>query len=99
MRAKQEERPPAAYPPGYRRTGLAAIRGNEWVAGIAQGLNLVKVSVDAGHADRSMKWHMEERRQFIRFLGLLNLIRDAKAQERATPLVFTCYSPEREAGG
>jgi hypothetical protein len=25
--------------------GLAAIRGNEWVAGIAQGLNAVKVSV------------------------------------------------------
>ena len=24
--------------------GLAAIRGNEWVAGIAQGLNVVKVS-------------------------------------------------------
>ena len=27
--------------------GPAAIRGNEWVAGIAQGLNVVKVSV--GH--------------------------------------------------
>ena len=25
--------------------GLAAIRGSEWVAGIAQGLNIVKVSV------------------------------------------------------
>jgi hypothetical protein len=25
--------------------GIAAIRGNEWVAGIAQGLNIVKVSV------------------------------------------------------
>jgi hypothetical protein len=25
--------------------GLAAIRANEWVAGIAQGLNVVKVSV------------------------------------------------------
>src|SRR5258707_14251424 len=25
--------------------GLAAIRGNEWVAGIAEGLNSVKVSV------------------------------------------------------
>src|ERR1700722_20330844 len=25
--------------------GLAAIRGNEWAAGIAQGLNVVKVSV------------------------------------------------------
>lgn len=25
--------------------GLAAIRGNEWVAGIAQGFNVVKVSV------------------------------------------------------
>jgi hypothetical protein len=25
--------------------GLAAIRGNEWIAGIAQGLNVVKVSV------------------------------------------------------
>jgi hypothetical protein len=25
--------------------GLAAIRGNEWVAGVAQGLNMVKVSV------------------------------------------------------
>src|SRR5258708_35734902 len=25
--------------------GLAALRGNEWVAGIAQGLNVVKVSV------------------------------------------------------
>jgi hypothetical protein len=25
--------------------GLAAIRGNDWVAGIAQGVNVVKVSV------------------------------------------------------
>jgi hypothetical protein len=25
--------------------GLAALRGNEWVAGIAQGLNMVRVSV------------------------------------------------------
>ena len=25
--------------------GLAAIRGNEWVAGVAQGLNAVKVAV------------------------------------------------------
>jgi hypothetical protein len=25
--------------------GLAAIRGNEWVAGIAEGLNVVRVSV------------------------------------------------------
>ena len=25
--------------------GLTAIRGNEWVAGIVQGLNVVKVSV------------------------------------------------------
>jgi hypothetical protein len=25
--------------------GLAAIRGNEWVAGIAQRLNVVKISV------------------------------------------------------
>jgi hypothetical protein len=25
--------------------GLAAIRGNEWVAGIAQGFNVVRVSV------------------------------------------------------
>ena len=25
--------------------GIAAIRGNEWVAGLAQGLNVVKVSV------------------------------------------------------
>jgi len=25
--------------------GMAAIRGNEWVAGIAQGMNVVKVSV------------------------------------------------------
>ena len=25
--------------------GIAAIRGNDWVAGIAQGLNVVKVSV------------------------------------------------------
>jgi hypothetical protein len=25
--------------------GLAAIRGNDWVAGVAQGLNMVKVSV------------------------------------------------------
>jgi hypothetical protein len=27
--------------------GLTAIRGNEWVAGIAQGLNVVKVSVSS----------------------------------------------------
>src|SRR6266849_1246002 len=42
--------------------GLAAIRGNEWVAGIAQGLNVVKVSVADVRVEHevklmdSMKW-------------------------------------------
>lgn len=35
--------------------GLAAIRGNEWVAGIAQGLNVVKVSVASVSIERQVK--------------------------------------------
>jgi hypothetical protein len=35
--------------------GLAAIRGNEWVAGLAQGLNAVKVSVADVRVEREVK--------------------------------------------
>jgi hypothetical protein len=35
--------------------GLAAIRGNEWVAGIAQGLNVVKVSVADVRVEHEVK--------------------------------------------
>jgi hypothetical protein len=35
--------------------GLAAIRGNEWVAGIAQGLNFVKVSVADVRVEHEVK--------------------------------------------
>jgi hypothetical protein len=35
--------------------GLAAIRGNEWVAGIAQGLNVVKVSVAEVRVEHEVK--------------------------------------------
>jgi hypothetical protein len=35
--------------------GLAAIRGNEWVAGIAQGLNVVKVSVANVRVEHEVK--------------------------------------------
>ena len=35
--------------------GLAAIRGNEWVAGIAQGLNIVKVSVADVRVEHEVK--------------------------------------------
>lgn len=35
--------------------GLAAIRGNEWVAGVAQGLNVVKVSVADVRIDHQVK--------------------------------------------
>lgn len=35
--------------------GLAAIRGNEWVAGIAQGLNTVKVSVASVPVEHQVK--------------------------------------------
>ncbi len=35
--------------------GLAAIRGNEWVAGIAEGLNIVKVSVADVRVEREVK--------------------------------------------
>src|ERR1700687_1254139 len=34
--------------------GLAAIRGNEWVAGIAQGLNAVKASVADVRAEHAV---------------------------------------------
>jgi hypothetical protein len=34
---------------------LAAIRGNEWVAGIAQGLNVVKVSVADVRVEHEVK--------------------------------------------
>jgi hypothetical protein len=35
--------------------GLAAIRGNEWVAGFAQGLNTVKVSVANVRVEHEVK--------------------------------------------
>ncbi|HXM94204.1 MAG TPA: hypothetical protein VOA64_08125 [Candidatus Dormibacteraeota bacterium] len=35
--------------------GLAAIRGNEWVTGIAQGLNIVKVSVADVRVEHEVK--------------------------------------------
>jgi len=35
--------------------GLAAIRGNEWVAGIAQGLNVVRVSVADVRVEHEVK--------------------------------------------
>jgi len=35
--------------------GLAALRGNEWVAGIAQGLNVVKVSVADVRVEHEVK--------------------------------------------
>jgi hypothetical protein len=35
--------------------GLAAIRGSEWVAGIAQGLNIVKVSVADVRVEHEVK--------------------------------------------
>jgi hypothetical protein len=35
--------------------GLAAIRGNEWVAGIAQGLNVIKVSVADVRVEHEVK--------------------------------------------
>jgi hypothetical protein len=35
--------------------GLAAIRGQEWVAGIAQGLNVVKVSVAHVRVEHEVK--------------------------------------------
>ena len=43
--------------------GLAAIRGNDWVAGIAQGLNVVKVSV----ADVRIE-HEVKRMEFTKWL-------------------------------
>jgi hypothetical protein len=58
--------------------GLAAIRGNEWVAGIAQGLNVVKVSVAdvrVEHEVRLMdftKW-LEKAKRLVDHLGLLHL--------------------------
>src|ERR1700730_17145496 len=35
--------------------GLAAIRGNEWVAGIAQGINAVRVSVADVRVEHEVK--------------------------------------------
>jgi hypothetical protein len=35
--------------------GLAAIRGNDWVAGIAQGLNAVRVSVSDVRVEHEVK--------------------------------------------
>jgi len=35
--------------------GLAAIRGNEWVAGIAEGFNVVKVSVADVRVEHEVK--------------------------------------------
>jgi hypothetical protein len=53
---------PLAHRRGHRATlyeavaqGLAAIRGNEWVAGIAQGLNVVEVSVADVRVEHEVK--------------------------------------------
>jgi hypothetical protein len=35
--------------------GLAAIRGNEWVAGVAQGFNVVRVSVADVRVEHEVK--------------------------------------------
>jgi len=35
--------------------GLAALRGNEWVAGIAEGLNVVRVSVSDVRVEHQVK--------------------------------------------
>ena len=35
--------------------GLAAIRSNDWVAGVAQGLNVVKVSVAAVRVEHEVR--------------------------------------------
>jgi hypothetical protein len=35
--------------------GLAAVRGNDWVAGIAQGLNVVKVAVADVRVEHEVK--------------------------------------------
>jgi len=43
--------------------GLAAIRGNEWVSGIAQGMNVVKVSA----ADERVK-HEVKLTEFTKWL-------------------------------
>jgi hypothetical protein len=40
--------------------GLAAIRGNEWVAGIAQGLNVVEVSVADVRVEHEVKLRFYE---------------------------------------
>src|SRR6202158_3116742 len=44
--------------------GLAAIRGNDWVAGIAQGLNAVRVAVAGVRVERevSVRRNMDELR-------------------------------------
>lgn len=36
--------------------GLAAVRANEWVAGIAQGLNVIKVSVSNVRVEHEVKF-------------------------------------------
>ena len=36
--------------------GLVALRGNEWVAGIAQGLNVIKVSVAGVRVQHEVKF-------------------------------------------
>jgi hypothetical protein len=35
--------------------GLAAVRANDWVAGIAEGLNSIKVSVSNVHVEHEVK--------------------------------------------
>ena len=44
--------------------GLAAIRGSEWVAGIAQGLNVVRVTATSGHGMKRGMPSLNARRHF-----------------------------------
>jgi hypothetical protein len=57
--------------------GLAAIRGNDWVAGVAQGLNVVKVSVADVWVEHEVKL-MEFRKWLERDGGSLRETSDRK---------------------
>jgi hypothetical protein len=59
--------------------GLVAIRGNEWVAGIAQRLNVVKVSVADVRSSTSQANGLHDMEEPSQLIIVLKLTRDCQS--------------------
>jgi hypothetical protein len=69
--------------------GLAAVRGNEWVAGIAEGLNAVRVSVADLRVEHAVK--MIDFKQWLEKPG--GSPREVGQRQRIRAILGTAVSP------